>query len=132
MHTYTIYIHVLNRTPESVDLILVLLKGKRQTTFDEKFNKIGAKIIEVDPLQQAYHSSGYYTDVMTKFRVFDLIEYDRFIYMDSDSIYLKNMDNLFLIPPTPLAVPKAYWLDNFLTTILMVVQPTTELRDKVL
>ena len=29
---------------------------------------------------------------------------------DNDATVLKHMDHLFLLPPTPLALPRAYWL----------------------
>lgn len=38
------------------------------------------------------------------------------------------MDELFLLPPTPVALPRAYWLDprkNVLGSHLMLIQPST-------
>lgn len=34
------------------------------------------------------------------------------------------MDELFFLPSTPLAVPRAYWLNNTLNTQLLLMQPS--------
>lgn len=49
--------------------------------------------------------------------------------MDSDSTILQNMDELFLLPPAPVAMPRAYWLwpdQPVLSSQLMLVQPSAE------
>lgn len=33
------------------------------------------------------------------------------------------MDDLFLLPSCPIAMPRAYWLGGFLTSALMLIQP---------
>ncbi|KAK6433682.1 hypothetical protein LTR95_010135 [Oleoguttula sp. CCFEE 5521] len=83
--------------------------------------------------------SGWDTSI-TKLLAFDLIFYDRVIHLDSDITLLKNLDHLFLLPKTPIAMPRAYWSDVSsksddqaqpwpLTSLLMVLEPSrTELR----
>lgn len=44
----------------------------------------------------------------TKFHIFQMHEYDKIIYFDSDSTVLSNMDELFFIPDADLAIPLAY------------------------
>jgi hypothetical protein len=34
------------------------------------------------------------------------------------------MDELFFLPPAPVAMPRAYWLDNILSSQLIVIQPS--------
>lgn len=57
--------------------------------------------------------AGYYADSMVKFSVFSLYEqgYTRIIFLDSDSLVLKSLDELFYLPSVSLAAPRAYWID---------------------
>ncbi|KAJ4334765.1 hypothetical protein N0V95_009079 [Ascochyta clinopodiicola] len=70
--------------------------------------------------------TGTWDKSVTKIMAFSLAYYDRVIAMDSDVTLLKNLDELFLLPPTPMAMPRAYWADSKpwpLTSMLMVLQP---------
>lgn len=67
---------------------------------------------------------------VTKLRVFDLIQYDRVIHLDSDITLLQHMDELFTLPSTPIAMPRAYWSHGpyskwELTSLVMVIEPST-------
>src|SRR5690242_3462269 len=58
---------------------------------------------------------------------FSLAYYSRVIALDSDITLLQSLDNLFLLPPTPVAMPRAYWADSKpwpLTSMLMVLTPS--------
>lgn len=57
---------------------------------------------------------------------FSLTYYDRVIALDSDITLLQSLDDLFLLPQTPIAMPRAYWADSKpwpLTSMLMVIKP---------
>jgi hypothetical protein len=57
---------------------------------------------------------------------FSLGFYDRVIALDSDVTLLQHLDELFLLPQTPMAMPRAYWTDSKpwpLTSMLMVIKP---------
>ncbi|KAF2435140.1 nucleotide-diphospho-sugar transferase [Tothia fuscella] len=65
---------------------------------------------------------------ITKLRVFDLVQYDRVLHLDSDITLLHHMDELFHLPKTPIAMPRAYWSDGPpstwpLTSLIMLVEP---------
>ncbi|CAK4002481.1 glycosyltransferase family 8 [Lecanosticta acicola] len=63
---------------------------------------------------------------ITKLRAFELVEYDRVLHLDSDITLLQNLDDLFLLPPTPIAMPRAYWSEEKpqpLTSLLMLLEP---------
>jgi hypothetical protein len=58
---------------------------------------------------------------------FSLEYYDRVIALDSDITLLDTLDELFLLPQTPMAMARAYWTDSKpwpLSTVLMVVKPS--------
>lgn len=68
-----------------------------------------------------------YRHCFLKLTVFKLIQYDRVLITDADSVVLKNLDHLFHLPRTPVAIPHAHWLENrknpvFSTSILMVCE----------
>jgi alpha-N-acetylglucosamine transferase len=78
-------------------------------------------------------ADGYYRDCLVKLRVFDLNEYNRVILMDSDSIVIKPLDHLFLLPDVILAAPRAGWLPQpFLTSMLLVVKPDLKTTDRII
>ncbi|KAL7266261.1 hypothetical protein RUND412_011202, partial [Rhizina undulata] len=52
-----------------------------------------------------------HAESFTKLLSFNQTEYQRVLLLDSDSTVLKPMDELFLLPSTPLAMPRAYWLN---------------------
>lgn len=44
--------------------------------------------------------------------------------MDSDGLVMKKMDHLFQLPAAPVAMTRAYWLDQpYYNTQLLVIQP---------
>lgn len=51
-------------------------------------------------------------DSLTKFHSFGLTEWTRVLAFDSDSLVLNTMDHYFLSPLAPVAVPRAYWLNE--------------------
>ncbi|PWY74496.1 nucleotide-diphospho-sugar transferase [Aspergillus sclerotioniger CBS 115572] len=63
----------------------------------------------------------------TKLLAFNQTQYDRVLSLDSDATVLQAMDELFLLPPSPVAIPRAYWLnfdDRVMSSQLMLVQPS--------
>jgi hypothetical protein len=42
------------------------------------------------------------------------------------------MDELFFLPPAPVAMPRAYWLDNILSSQLIVIQPSKTEFERIL
>lgn len=66
---------------------------------------------------------------ITKLRAFELTEYDRVLHLDSDISLLQHLDELFLLPRTPIAMPRAYWTDGPagrwpLTSLMMLIEPS--------
>lgn len=64
---------------------------------------------------------------LTKLLAFNQTRYKRVLYLDSDATLLKPMDDLFLLPASaPVAVPRAYWLVDTLSTSIMLASPSAE------
>ncbi|OQO09567.1 hypothetical protein B0A48_04969 [Cryoendolithus antarcticus] len=84
----------------------------------------GAKVKEVQILQG--DGDPTWSQGFTKLLAFNMTEYRRVLSLDSDATVLKHMDELFLLPKTAVAMPRAYWLDHELTSSLMLVSPSEE------
>ncbi|KAJ9413487.1 hypothetical protein FOXG_14149 [Fusarium oxysporum f. sp. lycopersici 4287] len=68
-----------------------------------------------------------WADSLTKLLLFNQTQYSRILYIDSDSVLLESMDELFFLPSIPVAMPRAYWLfpmKEILSTMLMLIEPS--------
>ncbi|KAL1303224.1 hypothetical protein AAFC00_006641 [Neodothiora populina] len=66
-----------------------------------------------------------WADSFTKLLAFNQTQYDRVISLDSDGTLLQPMDELFSLPSAPVAMARAYWLDDdSLSSQLLVVEPS--------
>ncbi|KAJ6181417.1 hypothetical protein N7485_000059 [Penicillium canescens] len=89
----------------------------------DKYN-VKLKPIEI----QKRGGVGDYTwaESYTKLLAFNQTQYDRVLSLDSDSTVLQTMDELFLLPPSPVAMPRAYWLnpkDRVLSSQVVLITP---------
>ncbi|KFA71043.1 hypothetical protein S40288_10442, partial [Stachybotrys chartarum IBT 40288] len=69
-----------------------------------------------------------WADSYTKLLAFNQTAYKRVLSLDSDSTILQPMDELFLLPSCPVAMPRAYWLypeESILSSQVMLIQPST-------
>lgn len=92
------------------------------------------KLVPVDVQRRAGGDSTW-AESFTKLLAFNQTQYDRVLNVDSDATILQTMDELFLMPPCPVAMPRAYWLfpDNkILSSQLMLVQPSATEFDRVI
>lgn len=79
-----------------------------------------------------------WADSFTKLLAFNQTQYSRVLSIDSDSILLQEMDELFLLPSVPVAMPRAYWLypdKEILSSQVVLIEPSevefTRIMDKV-
>jgi len=74
----------------------------------------------------------YYRECLLKLRIFELVEYERIVYMDVDAIPLRSLGALFSMQlDLPIAAPLAYWLPHhFWTSSLLVVKPSLEIKHR--
>ena len=71
----------------------------------------------------------------TKLLAFNQTDYQRVLHLDSDSTVLQCMDELFLLQPAFVAMPRAYWLGfekRILSSQLLLLQPSQYEFDRVM
>ncbi|KAL2181171.1 glycosyltransferase family 8 protein [Thermothelomyces heterothallicus CBS 202.75] len=89
-------------------------------------DEYGAQLVPIE-VQHRDVGDKTWAESFTKLLAFNQTQYDRVLSLDSDSVVLQNMDELFLLPPCPMAMPRAYWLypeTKILTSSLMLLQPS--------
>ena len=68
-------------------------------------------------------SHGYYRNVMLKLSIFLLEEFDKLVYVESDTLPLQNLDHLFDVElENGFAAPIQHWGDG-VTDTLMILKP---------
>jgi alpha-N-acetylglucosamine transferase len=68
-----------------------------------------------------------WADSFTKLLAFNQTQYARVLSIDSDSKLLQHMDELFLMPSAPVAMPRAYWLypdKEILSSQVVLIEPS--------
>jgi hypothetical protein len=73
-----------------------------------------------------------WTQSLTKLLAFNQTRYKRVLSLDSDATLLQPMDELFLLPiSSPVALPRAYWLEDTLCTSFMLASPSAKDFDRI-
>ncbi|OQE46522.1 hypothetical protein PENCOP_c001G01047 [Penicillium coprophilum] len=73
------------------------------------------------------------SDKLHKTARFNQTEYDRVLNLDSDATTLQTMDEIFLAPSSPVAMPLAYWMypnKRTFTPALLLIQPSAAAFDR--
>jgi hypothetical protein len=101
---------------------------RAEKLFKVKLKPISVLGVDGDAAPGTLNSPSSWDSSITKLRAFDLYEYDRVLHIDSDVTLFKHLDELFLLPSTPVAMPRAYWADAKprdwpLTSLLMLIEP---------
>ncbi|KAL4804759.1 glycosyltransferase family 8 protein [Aspergillus unguis] len=89
-------------------------------------DEYGVKLMPVKVQSRAGGDSTW-AESYTKLLAFNQTQYARVLSLDSDATILQSMDELFLLPSCPVALPRAYWLnpnDRTLGSQLMLIQPS--------
>ncbi|PWY68927.1 nucleotide-diphospho-sugar transferase [Aspergillus eucalypticola CBS 122712] len=92
----------------------------------EKYNVLLVPI-DVQMVKAGSGPSESWDKSISKLLAFGETEFERVIHIDSDVSVLQNMDELFFLPPSQVAMPRAYWeLPNIkqLSSLLIVLQPS--------
>jgi len=121
---------------DDVDVVILMLPNLERTEYLVRAaREYGIIMKTVQVLKPPPGAMPYYQNVMTKLRIFELYEYERVIFLDSDSLVLENaLDELFDLPAdVHLAIPRCYWDDlGVVTSVLLVVKPSTELWTRIM
>ncbi|KAL5381628.1 hypothetical protein DPSP01_007076 [Paraphaeosphaeria sporulosa] len=87
-------------------------------------DRYGTKLVPIE-VQRLSQGDTTWAESFTKLLAFNQTQYKRVISLDSDATVRQSMDELFLLPSSPVAMPRAYWLDQpFLSSQLIVIEPS--------
>ncbi len=118
-----VFVRLLQRlgTRRGTDLIVLHLPLEPWVL--EKMRAMGMMTVGVPALPLMKRR--YYRHCLTKLRIFQLVQYERVVYLDADAIPLKSLDDLLMFPfDGPITAPPAYWRRQpYWTTTLLVVRP---------
>ena len=88
------------------------------------------EIVRMKPIENPNsHGQARFKDTYNKLKIFDFLEYDKLIYIDSDCLILKNIDELFNLKTEISAAPD--WglkYANGFNSGVIVFTPSVELR----
>lgn len=126
-------LHSLKNLTTRDDLDFILLHTGLPQYLLTSIQSIGAVPIKVNRIDHTDNMNQFFKDCLIKLKVFQLMHYERVVYLDVDSVLLKNLDGLFTLPfPESLAAPRAYWLQQpWASSMLMVVKPSLALWDRI-
>ncbi|KAG9234565.1 nucleotide-diphospho-sugar transferase [Amylocarpus encephaloides] len=84
------------RTRQSVPF-LVLVTPEVASWKREQLSQEGATVVPVKKIDSSWTSPGSkrWQDVMVKLRLFELVEFDRILFLDADTFLLKSLDGVF-------------------------------------
>ncbi|KAH8815918.1 hypothetical protein F5884DRAFT_201445 [Xylogone sp. PMI_703] len=83
----------------------------------------------LEALRQDRSEDERWPEEYTSLLGFNLTEYDRVLVLNSGSVLKGNLDELFLIPPTPVAMPYVYFgpSDGWkLSSSMVLIEPSTK------
>ncbi|KAG5917467.1 hypothetical protein E4U42_007235 [Claviceps africana] len=100
---------------------------QHRSNLDRKSTCMSCTCETRDRITKRPFSVATWADSFTKLLAFNQTDYHRVLSLDSDATVLRPMDELFLLPSSPVAMPRAYWLypdKQILSSQLMLVQPS--------
>lgn len=127
-HAYAIAVLVLVRLLQRLgmrdDADLLVLHLPLPSHVLTKMREMGIVTRLVPELRYIDHP--YFRDCLVKLRIFHLIEYDRVVFVEADTMPLKSLDDLLDFTfDGPVAAPSAYWIPQpCWTSALLVVRPS--------
>ncbi|KEQ57827.1 nucleotide-diphospho-sugar transferase [Aureobasidium melanogenum CBS 110374] len=89
--------------------------------------------VKLAPIQvQHFEGEHTWADSFTKLLAFNRTQYARVISLDSHANVLGHMDELFLLPRASIAMPRAYWLEEGLSSQIAVIEPSKYQFERIL
>ncbi len=137
---YLIPILILNRNLSNLKsqyplLVMVtdnIINNIKYYLEKENINYTVINFISYSTMVQQQEAESYILNIASKLGIFTLVDYDKLIYIDADSIFLKNIDELFNYPDGAMyaepghqagfagmfvCIPKNHNLDFYLTIL---------------
>ncbi|MCJ1458587.1 hypothetical protein MMC28_008960 [Mycoblastus sanguinarius] len=97
----------VTRTNTSIPVVILATRDVAPRRI-ARLRKDGADVRIVDKVKiPSMGEGGRWQDVMTKLRVFELVEFEKVVLMDSDMVIINRMDGIFDDPATTLVAPKS-------------------------
>ncbi|PWY80493.1 nucleotide-diphospho-sugar transferase [Aspergillus heteromorphus CBS 117.55] len=115
--------------PENWDVLVDDTRDRDSQLLTMAQEKYNALLVPID-VQMVKAGSGpneSWDKSISKLLAFGETEFDRVIHIDSDVSVLQNMDELFFLPHTQVAMPRAYWNlpeKKQLSSLLIVLEPS--------
>ena len=116
--------------------IIILISTSVSEPMRQALAEHNATVVLHDVPPLAENGASYYRDVLLKLVAFKLHLIDpslrRVLIMDADQLILKNLDDLFYLPDTDLAAPRAYWIQrDFISSTFMLISLSNRLWSRV-
>lgn len=105
--------------------ICVLVTSQVSKITQAKIKTLGIKPVLVEAIANPnleVHVPGWVNSGYTKLHIWNLIDFDKVVYVDADTIVLESVDELFE-RPTPAAAPDTFPPDKFNAGV-MVIRPS--------
>ncbi|TVY23487.1 Glucose N-acetyltransferase [Lachnellula hyalina] len=115
---------------DEIDLQLTPVARLLQAAVSDYF----VKLQPIEVLHQNGTTEKTWADSYTKLLAFNLTDFDRVLAIDSDSVVLQNLDELFLLPEGPLAMPFVYWGEPQgwqFSSQMMLITPSADAFSKI-
>ncbi|KAM6527763.1 N-acetylglucosaminyltransferase [Fusarium falciforme] len=133
----------LHRLPSKADRVIMfpsrMLKSDDDSSNDARLLRKARDKYNVNLIPITIHrrngADRTWADSYTKLLAFNQTQYRRVLSVDSDTVLLQDMDELFLLPSAPVAMPRAYWLwpdREILSAHVMVLEPSQVEFDRVM
>jgi glycogenin len=126
----------LRKTQPQYGLVVVLTKNVSEEA-ERSLRRVGLATLRIDrQLQRAATSDSHWDDTFGKLLMFELTQFEKLVYLDSDMLVLRNLDHLFARPHLSAAVPDKLmpghesWVQ--LCSALMVIEPQARLADAIM
>ena len=118
----------LKQTNPKYNNFVVLVNENIDKEIINDFNNRGYKVINKSRIDASFinnKSYQHWANTFDKFNIFDLTEFDKIIYLDSDMYINKNIDDLFNYPHmSAVAAGKSRYSDWInINSGLMVIEP---------
>jgi glycogenin len=126
----------LRKTQPRYGFVVVLTKNVSEEC-ERSLLRAGLTTLRIDHhLKRAVTTDSHWDDTFGKLLMFELTQFEKFVYLDADMLVLRNLDHLFERPHMSAAVPDKLmpghesWVQ--LCSALMVIEPQAGLANAIM